>query len=69
MINFHKSVEALIELTEGRVIFAYGGCDPSVSYIPYLRLYHSDIVTVDGADHTFSGMIDDFIALSDLIVN
>ena len=26
-------------------------------------------VTVDGADHTFSGMIDDFIALSDLIVN
>ena len=69
MINFHKSVEALIELTESRVIFAYGGCDPSVSYIPYLRLYHSDIVTVDGADHTFSGMIDDFIALSDLIVN
>ena len=67
MINFHKSIEALSEISQKRVIFVYGEHDPSVSYIPYLRLHHGEILTVSGADHTFTDMTDDFIALSDLI--
>jgi pimeloyl-ACP methyl ester carboxylesterase len=67
MINFHKSIEALSEISQKRVIFVYGEHDPSASYIPYLRLHHGEILTVSGADHTFTDMTDDFIALSDLI--
>ena len=67
MINFHKSIEALPNLSNSKVIFAYGDCDPSVTYIPYLKLYHTDIVTVAGANHTFDGMIDEFLKLAELI--
>ena len=31
MINFHKSIEALSEISQKRVIFVYGEHDPSVS--------------------------------------
>ena len=69
MINFHKSVEALQGLSDAKVTFVYGERDPSVGYIPYLRLYHDNVATVCGADHTFEGMNDEFIELSDLIAD
>ncbi len=67
MINFHKAMDNLQNLRDARVLFIYGEHDPSVTYIPYLKLYHNDVLTVSGADHTFSGMIENFVALSDLI--
>ena len=67
MINFHNSMDALRELSDTRVAFVYGDADPSVSYIPYLSLYHDDVTIIKGADHTFTGMAEDFIGLSDLI--
>ena len=67
MINFHKSVEALQKLPNTKVTFVYGECDPSVTYIPYLTLHHNDVLTVAGANHTFDGMLDEFLKLVDLI--
>lgn len=67
MINFHKSVESLPNPSSSKVTFVYGDRDPSVTYIPYLKLYHTDIVTVNGANHTFDGMLDEFLQLTDLI--
>ena len=67
MINFHKSVETLPNLKNVKVTFVYGDRDPSVTYIPYLKLHHNDIVTIQGANHTFDGMIDEFLKLTELI--
>lgn len=67
MINFHKSIEALQSLPNTQITFVYGDRDPSVTYIPYLTLHHNDVVTVAGANHTFDGMLDEFLKLVDLI--
>ena len=64
MINFHKSVEAL---PSKNALFIYGELDPSVTYIPYLKLHHSNVMTVPKANHTFDGMSDEFVALADLL--
>ena len=71
MINYHKIKAALKAAGETEVIFAYGDKDPSYSYLPYLRLScepSSQIVTVEGADHNFSGKTEEFVELSRLIL-
>lgn len=64
MINFHKSIDAL---PDKKVLFIYGDQDPSLTYIPYLKLHHSEVTVIKGANHTFDGMLDEFIALADLL--
>jgi pimeloyl-ACP methyl ester carboxylesterase len=67
MINFHKSIDALTNLTNTKVLFIYGDKDPSVTYIPYLKLHHNNVTIINGADHTFTGMVGEFTSLVDLL--
>ena len=48
----------------------YGTEDEEYCYVPYLKALDCDnleILTVEGADHEFKGMVDEFIALIDLL--
>ena len=67
MINFHKSIEALPNMPNTKLLFVYGDKDPSITYIPYLKLYHDEVIIIKGADHTFTGMVDKFTALAELL--
>lgn len=70
MINFQKAMSMLLKLGETEKIFVYGTADPSADYIPFLetmKMPNFKVVCINGADHQFIGMLDEFIALSDLI--
>lgn len=70
MINFQKAVKRLDGMEGVEKIFAYGSLDPSFPYLPFLelkRLSAARILRVKDADHNFTGMTEDFIALSDLV--
>ena len=70
MVNFQKATEKLSKFPLMEKIFIYGRLDPSVTFIPLLEAKRIDNLTVkivEGADHQFKNMLDDFIALSDLI--
>ena len=48
----------------------YGTKDEEYCYVPDLQAWDCDnleILTVEGADHDFTGMVDEFIALIDLL--
>ena len=67
MINYHKSIDRLSELLNTKILFVYGDQDPSVTYIPYLKLHHNNVMIINGADHNFKGMLDEFVALAELL--
>ena len=70
MINYHRVTGALEALSHAAKIFVYGTRDPSLSYLPFLeskRLPHSRFLRIEGADHRFEGMLDDYVALVDLL--
>ena len=64
-------VERILSLSFVKKIFVYGTHDVDFDRIvPKLKTLECDsleIVLLDGADHDFSGKVDDFIALIDLI--
>ena len=67
MLNFHKTKEALSRLREREICFVYGTRDPSHPYLPYLKLQklpNCRFLTVEGADHCFSGMTEQFLSLA-----
>ena len=71
MINYHKSKAALDSLTDTEVLFVYGDLDPSFKYVPFLQTRYRDRFKIrirEGADHNFRGMIDEYIALADLLI-
>ena len=53
------------------IVTVYGETDPSHRYIPFLEtknLPNVEIVKVDGADHNFKGMMEQFIELSEKVI-
>ncbi len=71
MINYHKSKAALDAFTDTEVLFVYGGLDPSVKYLPFLKSRYKDrfkILVAEGADHNFMGMTDEYIGLANLLL-
>lgn len=71
MINYHKTKAALDKFTDTEVLFVYGDLDPSFKYVPFLQTRYRDrfmIRICEGADHNFRGMIDEYIALADLLI-
>lgn len=70
MLNYHKSKAALDALDDTEVDFVYGEHDPSFSYLPFLKSRYKDrfrITVIEGANHNFTGMLDDFIALANML--
>ena len=70
-ITMDAFVERVLSLSHVQKIFVYGSKDIDFDCIvPRLKALECDnleIVILDGVDHEFTGRIDDFIALSDLI--
>ena len=64
MLNYQKMTA---RLAGKNATFVYGSLDPSVPYLPFLKRHCDKIVTVDGADHNFHGMLDEFVALAGLV--
>lgn len=70
-----SSIEAFLEriksLPHVKKIFVYGAMDDDFDdIVPRLKAQDCDnleIIILDGADHDFTGKVDDFIALIDLI--
>ena len=62
--------EKLLELPSVNKILVYGTRDDEYYYVPALKELQCDnleILEVKDADHKFKGMLDEYIALSDLI--
>ena len=61
---------------EGKVwktkkITVYGEKDPTYTYIPFLecnKLMNLEIIRIPDADHLFKGKLEEFIELSDIIM-
>ena len=65
--DFLEKLQAIPHITKCLV---YGTKDDAKQFIPVLQTLESEkleILTVEGADHEFAGMVDEFIALIDLI--
>lgn len=71
MINFHKTKRYISAIPQTEIVAVYGEHDPSFRYLPFLDGIWKNvkILTVPKADHNFWGMSDEFIDLSDFIMN
>lgn len=71
MLNYHKTRTSLAALPEKtRVSFVFGERDPSFKYIPFLKSSLKEshrVIEFPGADHTFSGLTDEFVDLARLL--
>ena len=69
-ITFADFEEKLHELTGVKKILVYGTGDDDFACVPMLQAIaceNLEIITVEGANHEFTGMVNEFIALIDLI--
>ncbi|MBR5247622.1 MAG: hypothetical protein IKV27_01550 [Lachnospiraceae bacterium] len=65
--DFLEKLQAIPHITKCLV---YGTKDDAKQFVPVLQTLESEnleILTVEGADHEFTGMVDEFVALIDLI--
>ena len=65
--DFLEKLQAIPHITKCLV---YGTKDDAKQFVPVLQTLESEnleILTVEGVDHEFTGMVDEFIALIDLI--
>ena len=71
MINFHKTKRYISRIPQTEILTVYGERDPSFSYLPFLKGRYENlrVITVPGADHNFKGMLDEFIGLSDFLLD
>lgn len=70
MISLEDLAENLCALNGVEKILVYGSEDECLNEVSELRelvCNNLRLITVEGADHNFTGMTDDFIALTDMI--
>ena len=68
--NYDRLKENLIKLSHVSKIFVYGDKDDEYHFLPYLEKENFEkfeLITVSGADHKFTGMVEEYILLSDLL--
>lgn len=70
MINFHKTKRCLSAMPHAKIMAVYGEHDPSFPYLPFLEGKAQDlhVIRVAGADHNFAGLTEQYITLSDLLI-
>ena len=68
-INFHRTKKLLFGIPETEVIAVYGEKDMTYPYAPLLEGKRSglSVVRIQGADHQFIGMTDEFVALAEML--
>lgn len=67
MINYVKNLKHITSHPDAKVTFVFGNKDPSFNYLPFLasrKIPNVNIVTVEGADHNFTGMLRDYIKIA-----
>jgi hypothetical protein len=69
MINMFKTKKMISDIPDTYINLVYGEKDPSVPYIPFFdgRFDNLDVKVVEGADHNFFGMLDEFVALAEML--
>ena len=70
LIDLDDYMDKLREIPHVRKLLVYGTEDDDYGCVPVLQgldCENLEIITVEGADHEFKGMVDEFIALIDLI--
>ena len=70
MVNFHRTAAMLRSMDAIEKILVYGTRDPSIAYLSFVErwsLPRCRVLRAEGADHTFTGQADRFVALADLI--
>ena len=70
LINVEDLIKQLNKLSHVDKVLVYGTKDEAFQYIPALQAVgceNLEIITVEGANHKFKGMVDEFIALIDLL--
>ena len=69
MINYHKTKRMIGQIPNTQITMVYGEYDPSFDYIPFFdgKFNNVSVLKIPGADHNFSDMLDDFIALADML--
>ena len=70
MVNYHRTVSLLDGMRQIKKVFVYGTRDPSCPYVRFLehrRLPACEILLIEDADHCFTGQLDQFVALADLL--
>ena len=68
--DFDDLKEKVTDLPHINKILVYGERDDGYMYVPYLNKLNLDnvrVITIEGADHNFTGRVDEFISLVDLI--
>ena len=70
MLNFHKTKRYISATPQTEIVAIYGQHDQSVPYLPFLdgKFENVKVLTVPNADHNFKGMLDEFISLSDCLM-
>ena len=70
MINFHKTKRYISLLEDTAITIAYGSRDPSYSYIPFIegRYKNLRVLRIEGADHGFTGMEEEQLALGEILI-
>ena len=64
--NWHKLKDGMKQFSGDKAVFIYGDLDPSYKYIKMLALIGNEKVTwkiIQGADHHFKGMLEEFMDL------
>lgn len=70
LIDKDDFVEKLHKIPNVKKILVYGTEDDDYEFVPTLQALECEnleIITVEGVDHEFTGMVDEYIALIDLI--
>ena len=68
--NYDRLKENLIKLSHVSKIFVYGDKDDEYHFLPCLEkenFENFELITVAGANHEFTGMVEEYILLSDLL--
>lgn len=69
-IDFFDFKDKLLGLSHINKTLIFGTEDDLYDYVPSLKEFkcdNLDVITVDGADHNFSGMLEEFVGLIDLL--
>ena len=70
MINLHKTKKYIAEIQRTDIVAVYGEKDPSFSYTPFIdgKFTNVKVLPISNADHHFKNCLDDFISLSDMLI-
>lgn len=65
--GFDGLKKKLLDLPDVKMIFVYGDKDDEYPFAAQLQKLNFEVITLAGADHQFTGMLEEYIGLTDLL--